>query len=305
MSWQPCEDPAEHEAPPDPSVETIVVPRTSDLGGFSVRRALPSAGRRTVGGFVFLDQMGPAIFDAGKGIDVRPHPHIGLATFTYLFEGAILHRDSVGSVQPITPGAVNWMTAGRGIVHSERTAPELRATPQPLFGMQLWVALPAAREETDPDFAHYPAAAIPATEGEGVSARVVVGEGFGLRAPVATLSDLFFFDLTMAAGATVAVPADHVERALYLVEGRVAIDGVPHEPGRLLVLAPGRPVAVRAETPARLAALGGEPLDGPRHLWWNFVSSRRERIEQAKADWKRDRFALPVPDETEFIPLPD
>lgn len=305
MSWQPCEQPTEHDVPPDPAVETVVVPRTSDLGGFTVRRALPSVRRRTVGGFVFLDQMGPTIFDAGKGIDVRPHPHIGLATFTYLLDGAILHRDSVGSIQPITPGAVNWMTAGRGIVHSERTAPELRTAPQPLYGLQLWVALPAAQEESDPGFAHYAADAIPSVEGDGVTARVVVGDGFGLRSPVATMSDLFFYDLRLAPGATASIPAEHVERALYLIEGRVELDGIEYDPGQLLVLAPGRPVEVGALTPARLAALGGEPLDGPRNIWWNFVSSRKDRIEQAKADWKRDRFGLPVPEETEFIPLPE
>jgi redox-sensitive bicupin YhaK (pirin superfamily) len=258
-----------------------------------------------VGPFVFLDQMGPAVFDAGHGIDVRPHPHIGLATVTYLFDGSILHRDSVGSVQPIMPGAINWMTAGRGIVHSERTAPELRRTPQPLYGLQLWVALPAALEETDPGFAHYPAASIPTVEGEGVSARVVAGPGFAVRSPVATLSELFFHDLRLAVDATVVIPADHEERALYLVEGRVEIDGTAYESGQLLVLAPGHAVDVRAATAARLVALGGEPMDGPRHIWWNFVSSRPERIEQAKEDWRRDRFGLPVPGETEFIPLPE
>ena len=301
MSPQPA-DPA---PPPGAAVETVVVPRARDLGGFEVRRVLPSARRRMVGPFVFLDQMGPATFDAGRGIDVRPHPHIGLATVTYLFDGSILHRDSVGSVQPITPGAVNWMTAGRGIVHSERTAPELRLTAQPLYGLQLWVALPAALEETDAGFAHYPAATIPTVEGEGVTSRIVAGAGFGVRSAVATLSELFFHDLRLASGATVVVPADHEERALYLIEGRVEIDGTAYEPGQLLVLAPGRAVDIRAASPARLVALGGEPMDGPRHIWWNFVSSRPERIEQAKEDWRRDRFGLPVPGETEFIPLPE
>ena len=291
-------------APLPAAVETVVVPRARDLGGFEVRRVLPSTRRRMVGPFVFLDQMGPAVFDAGTGIDVRPHPHIGLATVTYLLQGSILHRDSLGSLQSIEPGAVNWMTAGRGIVHSERTAPELRRTPRPLFGLQMWVALPAALEETDAAFAHYPAAVIPAVEGEGVAARVVAGSGFGLRSPVATSSELFFHDLTLSAGATVVIPAAYEERALYLIEGGVEVDGTAFAAGQLLVLAPGRPVDVRAPAGARLAALGGAPLDGPRHIWWNFVSSRPERIEQAKADWQRDRFGLPVPGETEFIPLP-
>ncbi len=286
------------------AVETVVIPRTRDLGGFEVRRVLPSAQRRMVGPFVFFDQMGPALFETGHGIDVRPHPHIGLATVTYLFDGSILHRDSLGSVQSITPGDVNWMTAGRGIVHSERTAPDVRRAAHSLFGLQLWVALPAAKEETDPGFDHYPAGTLPTIEGEGVTARIVAGAGFGARSPVATLSKLFFHDLKLAAGATASISAEHEERALYLIKGRVEVDGTAYEAGQLLALAPGRAVDVRAAAPARLAALGGEPLDGPRHIWWNFVSSRPERIEQAKEDWRRDRFNLPVPGDTEFIPLP-
>lgn len=305
MSWQPCPLPVENDAPPDPAVETIVVPRSRDIGGLDVRRVLPSVHRRMVGSFVFLDQMGPALLASGQGLDVRPHPHIGLATMTYLLDGSILHRDSLGTIQPILPGAVNWMTAGSGIVHSERTAPELRPIEKRLYGLQLWVALPAAAEETGAAFAHYAADAIPATAGDGIEARIVVGEGFGVRSPVASLTDLFFFDLTLAEGAVATVPAAYEERALYLIEGRVEIDGTAYDPGQLLVLAHGRTVDVRALTPARLVALGGEPLDGPRHIWWNFVSSRKERIEQAKEDWRRERFGLPVPGETEFIPLPE
>ena len=305
MSWQPCPLPVENDAPPDPAVETIVVPRSRDIGGLDVRRVLPSVHRRMVGSFVFLDQMGPALLASGQGLDVRPHPHIGLATMTYLLDGSILHRDSLGTIQPILPGAVNWMTAGSGIVHSERTAPELRPIEKRLYGLQLWVALPAAAEETGAAFAHYAADAIPSTSGEGIEARIVVGEGFGVRSPVASLTDLFFFDLTLAAGAVATVPATYEERALYLIEGRVEVDGTAYDPGQLLVLAHGRAVDVKALTAARLVALGGEPLDGPRHIWWNFVSSRKERIEQAKEDWRRERFGLPVPGETEFIPLPE
>ncbi len=287
------------------AIETVVVPRTRDLGGFAVRRVLPSAQRRMVGGFVFLDQMGPAIFDVGSGIDVRPHPHIGLATVTYLFDGSILHRDSLGTVQAITPGAVNWMTAGRGIVHSERTGPEERRRRKSLCGLQLWVALPQTHEETEAAFAHYPADVIPAFDGDGARGRIVVGEGMGLRSKVETLSDLFFFDIDLEMGATFRIPADYEERAVYLIEGLVEFDGQVYEPGRLLVLAPGQAIAATAMEAARFIVLGGEPLDGPRHLWWNFVSSRPERIEQAKEDWERDRFGMPIDGETEFIPLPD
>jgi len=286
-------------------VEVVVVPRTSDLGdGFSVRRALPSAQRRMVGPFVFLDHMGPVRFEAGHGLDVRPHPHIGLATVTYLHEGAIDHRDSVGSIQTIHPGDVNWMTAGQGIVHSERTGAASRAQGQSLAGLQMWVGLPQAHEETRPRFDHYPGGGLPELEGEGVCARVVAGSLFGRASPVATLSDLFFADATLQPGARLTVPAEHEERAVYLSAGELEIAGQRYEPGRLIVLAPGQAVDLLAPAGARLALLGGEPLDGPRYVWWNFVSSSRERIEQAKEDWRRERFGVSVPGETEFIPLP-
>lgn len=289
--------------PPSPAVETVVVGRTSDIGGFEVRRALPSVRRRMVGPFVFLDQMGPAMLRAGQGLDVRPHPHIGIATVTYLFDGEILHRDSLGEVQPIRPGELNWMTAGRGIVHSERTAPEMRAADHTVYGAQAWVALPAGREETDPAFAHHAADRLPVVEGEGKRVRVIAGALFGARSPAATLSDLFYADALLEAGARLELPADHEERAIYVVEGTVEIAGDSFEAGRLLVLRPGDAIVAAARTPARLLLLGGEPMDGPRHIWWNFVSSSKERIEQAKADWLAGRFP-PVPGETEFIPLP-
>jgi redox-sensitive bicupin YhaK (pirin superfamily) len=290
---------------PSSPIETVVVPRTSDIGGFEVRRALPSVQRRTVGPFVFLDQMGPATLAASAGLDVRPHPHIGLSTVTYLYEGAIVHRDGARNVQTIVPGEVNWMTAGRGIVHSERSTPASRAQPQRLSGLQAWVALPQACEETDPGFVHYGRDAQALLEGEGIKAQVIAGSLFGQTSSVPTLSPLFFGDIQLAANARVTLPAEYEERAAYIVEGAVEIEGVVHEAGRLIVFAPGRPVDFRATVQSRLAFLGGEPLEGPRFVWWNFVSSRRERIAQAREDWTRDRFAQTVPgDETEFIPAP-
>jgi redox-sensitive bicupin YhaK (pirin superfamily) len=304
MSWQPCDNPETRDSEQCKSVETIVVPRARDLGGFDVRRVLPSVRRRMVGPFVFLDQMGPATFAAGKGIDVRPHPHIGLSTVTYLLKGTIVHRDSVGSIQPIRPGDVNWMTAGRGIVHSERSDTELRRQPQDLYGLQFWVALPHEHEETDPAFNHYGAAMLPTVEDDGMQARIVAGSVFGRTSPVRTHSELFLVDVHFPRGGRTVLDAAHEERAAYLIEGTVAIDGVAFEPGQLLAFVPGRPVTIAAPGPARLVLLGGATV-GARHIWWNFVSSRKERIEQAKADWQRNRFDVAVPGETEFIPLPD
>jgi len=248
--------------------------------------------------------MGPLELKPGRGFDVRPHPHIGLATVTYLFDGAVFHRDSVGSALAVEPGSVNWMTAGRGIVHSERSTPAGRAAGGRMFGLQSWVALPKAHEETAPAFAHHPAATLPVVEGEGASVRLIAGAQFGARAPVATLSDMFYAHVTLQPGARLVLLADHAERAAFAVEGTIAVDGEAHAPGRLLVFAPGRAITFAAGlVPVRVMLLGGEPMDGPRHIWWNFVSSSPERIEQAKADWQAGRF-LPVPDETEFIPLP-
>ena len=295
------------ELSPESVLETIVVPRASDIGNFEVRRALPSMQKRTVGPFVFLDQMGPAVLAAGLGIDVRPHPHIGLATVTYLYDGSIMHRDGLGSIQLIEPGAVNWMTAGRGIVHSERSTPEARGIDQRMAGLQMWVALPRDKEEMDPGFVHYGLDAQPVVEGEGVWARVVAGSLFGQTSRVQTQSPLFYGDIKLEAGASVVLSAEHVERAAYLVQGTVQVEGLAHEPGRLLAFVPGRPVTLTAVNgPARFAVIGGEPLDGPRFVWWNFVSSRKERIEQAKQDWQRNRFDQVVPGDTvDFIPLPD
>lgn len=286
------------------AVDAIVEARASDLGGgFIVKRALPSAKRRSVGPFVFLDQMGPVTLPPGQGLDVAPHPHIGLATVTYLFQGEILHRDSLGSVQPIRPGAVNWMTAGRGIVHSERTPQALRDRAKPVYGIQAWVALPRAHEEMQPAFAHHPADTLPLIETPGASVRVIAGSLFGARAPVATLSELFYADALLEAGAQLSLDAGCEERAVYVVEGALDIAGQTIEPGRLAALRAGVPVTLRAGTDVRIMLLGGAPLDGPRHVWWNFVSSSRERIERAKADWRAQRLGS-VPGETEFIPLP-
>ena len=297
------QDPTMPEAP-SPAVEAVIVPRTNDIGGLEVRRALPSAQRRMVGPFVFLDQMGPAMLRAGTGLDVRPHPHIGLATVTYLFEGEILHRDSLGTMQLIRPGEVNWMTAGRGIAHSERTAIEARAADKNLFGIQMWVALPKQHEETAPAFVHHAAGDLPTLEGEGKHIRLIAGALYGSRAPVATFSAMFYADAILEAGARIEIPAEHEERAVYVVTGRIEVAGDAFDAGRLLVFRPGDAITVAASEPSRILLLGGEPMDGPRHLWWNFVSSSKERIEQAKQDWRAGHFD-PVPGETEFIPLPD
>ncbi|MET0403956.1 MAG: pirin family protein [Cystobacter sp.] len=287
-----------------PALETLIVTPTRDLGdGFEVRRALPSARRRMVGPFIFLDQMGPTVFAPGRGLDVRPHPHIGLATVTYLFEGSILHRDSLGTVRSIQAGAVNWMTAGRGIVHSERTDPQSRAVGGPLFGLQAWVALPQRHEETEPTFVHHPSDTMPFMEGEGVRMHVLAGSSHGKSSPVRSFADMVYVDVALDVGARFDVPADYEERALYIAQGSVRVDGTVFNTGELLVLRPRARLVLEATTPARVALLGGEPMDGPRYIFWNFVSSSKERLEQAKADWREGRFSA-VPDETEFIPLP-
>ena len=274
-----------------------------DLGGFSVARVLPQAKLRHVGPFVFFDHLGPAEFPAGKGIDVRPHPHIGLATVTYLFEGGLGHRDSLGTVRDIAPGAVNWMTAGRGITHSERTPPGLRASGHRMHGIQSWVALPAASAEVDPSFAHHPAESLPSIVFNGARRTLIAGSAFHATSPVNALSPMFYMDIEAEAGARVELPLEHEERGIYIVSGAVAIDGMHYEAGQMLVFAPGDPVAFTTSEPARVMLLGGAPV-GPVHIFWNFVSTSPERIETAKADWRAGRFP-PVPGETEFIPLPD
>jgi len=306
MSFFPAKDPKAGDAPACDAIAQVVVPRTVDLGdGFSVRRALPSARTRMVGPFIFFDHFGPAEFRAGTGLDVRPHPHIGLATVTYLFDGEIVHRDSLGTAAAIKPGEVNWMTAGRGIVHSERTGADKRASGSPIHGLQMWVALPASKEEMEAGFAHHETAEFPMVKDNGKTVRVVVGSLYGASSPVPVVHETMFADVHLAAGATLPIDASHEERALYLVSGTLDIAGDRFAPGQLLVFKPGDKVTVKAVTDAHLVICGGAPMDGPRHIWWNFVSSRKERIEQAKADWKAGHFAKVPGDEIEFIPLPE
>lgn len=282
----------------------LVAPRSHDIGGLEIRRLLPHAQRRSVGPFVFFDHIGPATLGVDAAIDVRPHPHIGLATVTYLWDGAMLHRDSLGNELEIAPGDVNWMTAGRGIVHSERTPERLRGVPHAFHGLQTWVALPREHQEAAPDFAHHPAASLPQLQRDGATLRIVAGHGFGARSPVAVLSPTLYVAIDLAAGAELVLPDEHEERALYLVDGDAELEGQPLPVNTLAVLDAGSTPRLRAGTTSRLMLLGGTPLDGPRFIWWNFVSSSRERIEQAKADWQAQRFAT-VPGETEFTPLPE
>jgi redox-sensitive bicupin YhaK (pirin superfamily) len=287
-----------------PSIELIVEPSERDLGGFSVRRVLPSVGRRMVGPFVFFDHMGPAVFPPGAGMDVRPHPHINLATVTYLFEGQIDHRDSLGSHQAIQPGAINWMTAGRGIVHSERTPVVVRQTGQRMHGIQLWVALPAEHEEMAPEFFHHPAASIPSVDFPGVQARILAGSAYGKTSPVKVMSPLFYVDARLDAGAELELPSDHSERAAYVATGSVTCGKEIVSEPKLLIFHAGQRAVLRATSDARVMLLGGDPLEGPRHIFWNFVSSSLARIERAKLDWAERRFPLVPEDEEEFIPLP-
>ncbi len=283
---------------------TVIAPRVHDLGGFQVRRAVPSIQARSVGPFVFVDHMGPAVFEPGRGIDVRPHPHIGLATVTFLWSGTITHRDTLGSLQDITAGDVNWMTAGRGIAHSERTPQSLRTGGHPLHGMQTWVALPKADEEAEPGFHHHAAATLPRIERDGALLRVVAGRGYGAEAPVRVYADTLYVAIDLQADAEILLDAGHRERALYVLEGDAQLDGADLPDKHLVLLDENTRPVLRARTPVKAMLLGGEPLDGPRHLWWNFVSSSKERIEQAKLDWLEGRFGT-VPGDDEFIPLPD
>ena len=281
--------------------------RPRDLGGFSVRRLLPAPQRRAVGPFIFFDHLGPADFPAGHGIDVRPHPHIGLATVTYLFEGALRHRDSLGHVRDIHPGAVNWMTAGRGIQHSERTPPKERAAGHRIHAIQTWVALPVAHEERVPAFAHHPADTLPVIEAGGARLTLIAGTAYGAASPVEVLHPIFYLAAEGPAGAEIALPDDHAERGVHVVEGEIELQGERAGPGTMLIVEPG-PTSLRVLAAAKLMLFGGAPLDGPRHIWWNLVSSDPAAIRRAARDWEAQpiggRFGE-VPGETEWIPLPD
>jgi redox-sensitive bicupin YhaK (pirin superfamily) len=289
---------------PSATAELIIEPSSKDLGGFSVRRALPSTKRRLVGPFVFLDHMGPAEFRAGDGLSVRPHPHIGLATVTYLTEGSIYHRDTLGSAQEIRPGDVNWMVAGSGIAHSERSDATALQIARRLQGIQSWVALPRAHEETTPGFFHHPGATLPHLTDTGVAVTVIAGTAYGKTAPVNVFSETLYADVILSEGASIPLPDEHAERAAYILDGEIEIAGDAFSPLRLLVFRPGDAITIRATRPSRILLVGGAPLDGPRHLWWNFVSSDQARIEQAKDDWQQGRFGLVPGDAEEFIPLP-
>jgi redox-sensitive bicupin YhaK (pirin superfamily) len=284
--------------------ELVLDARPRDVGGFLIRRALPSAQRKLVGPFIFYDHLCRVDFAPGQGLDVRPHPHIALATVTYLFEGSFLHRDSLGYAQAIFPGDVNWMIAGRGIAHSERTPPELRQSGGPLHGIQCWVALPKAHEEIEPSFTHHPRATIPKLSRPGVELRVIAGTAYGQTSPVPVLSPTLYVHAELQGGASVEVDEHHAERAVYVAQGSLLLGPAEYREGTLLVLPPGR-VELGSRDGATLMLLGGAPLDGERHIYWNFVSSSPERLERAKQDWREGRFGKVVGDEHEFIPLPE
>jgi redox-sensitive bicupin YhaK (pirin superfamily) len=287
------------------AIELVIEARPRDIGGFAVRRTLPSMRRRMIGPFIFFDHMGPADFSPGAGIDVRPHPHIELATVTYLFDGEIDHKDSLGSVQTIRPGDVNWMVAGRGIVHSERSGPESRARGFRVHGIQSWVALPLEHELTEPRFEHHPAATIPNVVLPGVTLSVIAGTAYGARSPVGVLSPTLYVHATLDAGGVLAIDDTHEQRAVYVVDGTVGCDAVSLGAGTMAVLRGGASVSVTADQPARVMIVGGAKLEGERHIEWNFVSSSKERIERAKRDWKEGRFPKVPGDEIEFVPLPE
>ena len=310
MSWNPALDPECPTGDGVDAIETVIVPRARDLGDFEVRRALPAPKRQMVGPFIFFDQMGPAEFVTGQGVDIRPHPHIGLATVTYLYQGKFHHRDSLGSDQWIEPGAVNLMTAGHGITHSERIDEDMLKAPYTLAGIQTWIALPKGAEDGAPGFVHAGKSELPMMEGEGKELRLILGHAYGERAPVETASEMFYADAVLQPGATLPMPDDHEDRGAYVVTGAVEIAGQRFEAGQMMVFRPGDRVSMSAGAQgARVMILGGETLEGPRYIWWNFVASSKERIDEAKeawrqGDWQHGRFQLPPGDDEEFIPLP-
>jgi redox-sensitive bicupin YhaK (pirin superfamily) len=305
MSWSPCPDPELGNRQHADAIDTVVIPRSVDLGGMDVRRALPSKEGRMVGPFIFFDQMGPAELLTGDGIDVEPHPHINLATLTYLFDGEIVHRDSLGSDQLITPGDVNWMKAGRGIVHSERSGESQRQSPQSMFGIQTWVALPESDEESDPDFRHHDDQQLPIIEDDGRRARLIAGDAFGESSPLETSSPTLYAELHLEAGRQLELKPWFPERAIYTLDGRVSIDGCTFPPHQLIVLRRDSHIRLEANDDAHFMLFGGEPMHGPRYIWWNFVSSRRDRIEQAREEWARGAFDTVPGDEQDFLPAPE
>jgi len=305
MSQLPADDPILGDARSCEAIEKVIVPRSHDLGGFQVRRALPAIGQRMVGPFIFFDQMGPVEFHLGEGLDVRPHPHIGLSTVTYLFDGEIMHRDSLGTALAIKPGAVNLMTAGRGIVHSERTGMEARATGPKLYGIQAWLALPKTHEEVAPEFKHHGAGELPRIVEGGKRISLIMGSAYGQTSPVQFPWEALYAEAVLSPGAILPLDPDYDERAVYVVSGKIDIAGEEFGAGQLLVFKPGDRISILAIDQSRVMLVGGEPMDGPRNIWWNFVSSSKERIEQAKHEWKTGRFDTVPGDESEFIPLPE
>ncbi|MEI4488322.1 pirin family protein [Frigidibacter sp. MR17.14] len=313
MSWNPTQSPDCPEGLPASldAIETLIIPRTRDLGGFEVRRALPAPKRQMVGPFIFFDQMGPAEFLTGGGIDVRPHPHIGLATVTYLYKGKFHHRDSTGADQMVYPGEVNWMIAGEGVTHSERTSEEMRTKPGSLFGIQTWVALPEEAEDRGASFEHHGREALPTLDEGGKQVRLILGDAWGLRSPVKTFTETFYADVVLAPGAKLPLPDDQEDRGIYVTQGAITVAGETFPEGRMMVFRPGDRISVTAGTQgARLMVLGGATMNGPRYISWNFVASSPERIEAAKISWRQGdfthgRFHLPPGDDAEFIPLPD
>jgi hypothetical protein len=311
MSWNPAIEPGCPDEVGIDAIETLIIPRSRDLGDFEVRRALPAPKRQMVGPFIFFDQAGPAEFLTGQGVDVRPHPHTGLGTVTYLFRGDFHHRDSTGADQIIRPGELNWMVAGRGVSHSERTSAAARAGPNSLFGIQTWLALPDSHEDMAPMFEHHSKGALPMIEDCGVSVRLILGNAYGKNAPARMFSETFYADVTLEAGRRLPMPDDHEDRGIYIVEGSISVAGQEFEASQMMVFRPGDRITIAAGGQgARLMILGGATLSGPRYIWWNFVASSQERIEEAKAEWRagnwgKGRFDLPIDDRDEHIPLPE
>ena len=305
MSFFPGTDPVAGDAFACDAIEQLIIPRSSDIGGFAVRRALPTSRRRLVGPFIFFDRMGPAVLRAGEALDVKPHPHIGLSTVTYLFDGEIKHRDSLGTELVIRPGDINLMTAGRGIVHSERTPENLRGHPLSMSGLQTWLALPDRMEEMAPAFAHTARAEMPLIDIDGASGRVVIGSFEGLLSPVAAFTDTLYVDLTLTPGSRFPFPAVHEERAIYILSGSLVVAGDRFAADQLLVFRPGDDITLEGgEKGCHIMLFGGAALSSKRYIWWNFVSSSKERIEQAKEEWRTGRFDIVPGDEEEFVPLP-